>query len=355
MSDEIDKWYLSGTLQVPSGAIMPSIGNNDDAGILFPNDPGGGGGDKAWIRYYARSGEKTALEIGVANDSAPIYQDDILLMPSGGVGVGIKEVMANARLSIEGGAIAIGASASAFKKADAALHIFSSYGGFDRLLQMSPNAPSKPGLNLLASHNSANQEQWWSWGVTVENSWRINSGTSFSPSGGLTIDVNGHTRIDGDMNVVGRISAGKGSFVVGMIVMWSGNSNTIPPGWALCDGNNGTPNLRGRFIVGFDNNDPDYNSPNKTGGEKRHTLSEAELPAHSHSGETNDTTQGISLPQGGGMGGTHVLAAAAHNNGWNDGALRHTHSFTTHNTGRSQSFDNRPPYYVLAYIMYTGN
>lgn len=34
----------------------------------------------------------------------------------------------------------------------------------------------------------------------------------------------------------------------GVIVMWSGSS--IPSGWALCDGTNGTPDLRDRFIVG---------------------------------------------------------------------------------------------------------
>ncbi len=36
----------------------------------------------------------------------------------------------------------------------------------------------------------------------------------------------------------------------GVIVMWSGRIADIPPGWALCDGTNGTPDLRDRFIVG---------------------------------------------------------------------------------------------------------
>lgn len=78
-------------LHVEGGAIMPAAGNGDDAGILFPSDPGGGSDDKAWIRYYARSdggvSERTALEIGVANDTDPNYRDDILLIPSGGVGI----------------------------------------------------------------------------------------------------------------------------------------------------------------------------------------------------------------------------------------------------------------------------
>ena len=36
----------------------------------------------------------------------------------------------------------------------------------------------------------------------------------------------------------------------GLIVMWSGAIAEIPPGWALCDGTQGTPDLRDRFIVG---------------------------------------------------------------------------------------------------------
>lgn len=86
-------------LEVAGGAIMPAAGNSDASGILFPLDPGGGGGDKAWIRYYARAprvgtsdtSERMALEIGVHNDGfehSGDNQDDILLMPSGGVGIG---------------------------------------------------------------------------------------------------------------------------------------------------------------------------------------------------------------------------------------------------------------------------
>ena len=36
----------------------------------------------------------------------------------------------------------------------------------------------------------------------------------------------------------------------GGIIIWSGAANAIPSGWVLCDGNNGTPDLRNRFIVG---------------------------------------------------------------------------------------------------------
>lgn len=69
---------------VVSGALTPSAGNSENNGIMFPKDPGGGGGDAAWLRYYARGGESCTLEIGTSNDP----DDHIALMPSGGVGIG---------------------------------------------------------------------------------------------------------------------------------------------------------------------------------------------------------------------------------------------------------------------------
>lgn len=74
---------MGGTLTVTS-AIVPSAGNTDSQGIIFPQNPGGGGGDKAWIRYYAQQGEQTNLEIGIENDN----DDHIILKPSGNVGIG---------------------------------------------------------------------------------------------------------------------------------------------------------------------------------------------------------------------------------------------------------------------------
>lgn len=40
------------------------------------------------------------------------------------------------------------------------------------------------------------------------------------------------------------------SVPVGGIIMWSGPVGQVPPGWALCDGTQGTPDLRGRFVIG---------------------------------------------------------------------------------------------------------
>ena len=88
-------------LQVSGGAIMPSAGSTENDGILFPKDPYGGSGDRAWIRYYRRgdSGEATTLEIGIGNDRA----DHLALMPSGNVGVGKNNP--SQKLEVNGNAI----------------------------------------------------------------------------------------------------------------------------------------------------------------------------------------------------------------------------------------------------------
>lgn len=80
------------------------------------------------------------------------------------------------------------------ENADASLHIRGSFGGFDRLTQISPIGNSKHALNLMASTNSSGGEDWWVWGV--KNSiWRTHYGTSFSGDGGLSIQTNGNADI----------------------------------------------------------------------------------------------------------------------------------------------------------------
>ena len=64
----------------------------------------------------------------------------------------------------------------------------------------------------------------------------------------------------------------------GIISMWSGTISEIPDGWYLCDGTNGTPDLRDRFVVGAS----DGADPGGTGGASTQTLSVGNLPAHTH-------------------------------------------------------------------------
>lgn len=68
----------------------------------------------------------------------------------------------------------------------------------------------------------------------------------------------------------------------GVIVMWSGAISAIPSGWVICDGNNSTPNLTGRFIVHADADSAGTYAPGDTGGSDSTTLATGNLPAHTH-------------------------------------------------------------------------
>ncbi len=144
----------------------------------------------------------------------------------------------------------------------------------------------------------------------------------------------------------------------GLISMWSGID--IPKGWALCDGTNNTPNLSGKFIVGFDKNNADYNEIKKTGGLEQVTLTTAQLPSHNHEGTTNNDGSHKHLIDNkfsgntSGSGKTSLVVDGESFETINhftrtDG--NHKHAFTTNKTGSDKPHENRPPYYVLAYIM----
>jgi len=140
----------------------------------------------------------------------------------------------------------------------------------------------------------------------------------------------------------------------GLISMWSGNE--IPSGWTLCDGTNGTPNLSGRFIVGLDKSNADYNKIGNNGGKENVSLTTAQLPAHNHKGTTRKEGKhshgfvgAAKRGDGGGTGSSNDYYKAF--NRTTQEAGEHTHTFTTNNTGGGQAHENRPPYFVLAYIM----
>ena len=133
----------------------------------------------------------------------------------------------------------------------------------------------------------------------------------------------------------GSALTGVDSFVSGMIIMWNSTVASIPTGFVLCDGNHGTPDLRGRFVVGHHPSNGDYDVDD-TGGEESVTLTVNQIPAHTH---------------------TYVDQYVAINNGYrpwpannNDCAARDVNSGST---GGGQSHENRPPYYALCYIMKT--
>jgi hypothetical protein len=163
-------------------------------------------------------------------------------------------------------------------------------------------------------------------------------------------------------------------FTAGMIMPFWGSLSDIPDGWALCDGNNGRPDLRNKFIVGVgtdyalgDTGGIDLHAGLATelGGDavaatEEHVLTLDEMPAHQHGcglGQQNDVTtaflhgsQAGSAPEsinqdsnnttvealteiiGGGLGHAHDVAISPH-----------THNIAT--------LDNRPPYVALYWII----
>ena len=66
---------------------------------------------------------------------------------------------------------------------------------------------------------------------------------------------------------------------LGMIMMWNSTAASIPAGWQLCDGSNGTPDLRGQFIIGAGG----AYSFSANGGSASTTLGLANIPGHFHS------------------------------------------------------------------------
>ena len=144
----------------------------------------------------------------------------------------------------------------------------------------------------------------------------------------------------------------------GTIIMFNGS--IIPQGWLLCDGSNGTPDLRNRFIVGVGVGDK-YKL-NDTGGASEIRLNVNQIPAHTHNGtcstgQDGNHTHNLHLKQGctNKSGGNDRTVTNCH--GWEDrrtepsGDHTHTTNCVMSNTGNNLPHENRPPYYALAFIM----
>jgi microcystin-dependent protein len=139
------------------------------------------------------------------------------------------------------------------------------------------------------------------------------------------------------------------ALLLGGIVMWSGNIANIPEGWALCDGANGTPDLRNRFVVGAG----DTYSVGDTGGS-----ADAVVVEHTHTGSTdtvgthNHTTTGNSNFGGGTPGSPTRVMFYQVSRGANSSIStnNHSHTLTIGTTGSSATNANLPPYYALAFI-----
>lgn len=167
---------------------------------------------------------------------------------------------------------------------------------------------------------------------------------------------------------------------LGIVQFWAGfcTPDIIPAGYALCDGATLSvseypmlyakigrlhspndlgvgyfklPDLRSRFIVGYDPNDPDYCKIAGKEGCKMAELNIDNLPRHSHN--FNDFYYIEAAP--GGISGDELvendkkIRGSGRSDDDNSYLFYKTH--TTEVVGSGIKHENRPPYYVLAYIM----
>ena len=177
-------------------------------------------------------------------------------------------------------------------------------------------APGQSGGNTLLSDNQ----------FTYNASANVVTAGTFSGSGASLTSLNASNL--GTGTVADARLSNSSLFVQGMIMMYTGS--TAPSGWAICNGQNGTPDLRDRFIVGAGS----AYSIGNTGGQNSVTLTVNQIPAHTHTYERTDV--GINV---------NDRPWPASNNDC-DMTTQNTSS-----TGGGQSHENRPPYYALMFIV----
>lgn len=201
--------------------------------------------------------------------------------------------------------------------------------------------------------------------ASVSTSGNISSSGTISATGNITSSAN---VISSTFSSVGAVGL-SGPVPTGGVIMWSGSLANFDgsgkgtgtmTGWALCNGSNGTPNLRGRFVVGHDPANTDYDNITETGGSESVTLSKAQMPVHNHTGSTStggshdhklyyeDT--GIDHGSDGDMA-DNIGPGDYGQSGWTEYSGNHSHTLTINNEGGGAAHENRPPYLVLAYIM----
>lgn len=156
------------------------------------------------------------------------------------------------------------------------------------------------------------------------------------------------------------VPAGGGSIPAGIIAMWSGLLSAIPSGWLLCDGANGTPDLRSVFIKGA----AAGADPGATGGAATHSHTYTEVVQHTHTVNINDPghshlTQRYPTATGASSGFTidTSMSGTLADNTLPVKAATTGVTATTSNpagsvaTGTTATASSEPAYFSLAFIM----
>lgn len=182
-------------------------------------------------------------------------------------------------------------------------------------------------------------------------------------------------------NLLSNLPSGVGAVITGMILLWSGLSSNVPSGYVLCDGTNGTPDLRDQFVLGGGGSLPTTGGSSVTitdGGDLSGlsigttALTIDQIPSHTHaywlSGVTFSSnghpgvigidaggsyTTNLPTYSGGPPNNTPFLQTTGGSGGpgTNTTANPHTHSIAG-STAHTHDY-SLPPYRAVFYIMKT--
>lgn len=157
---------------------------------------------------------------------------------------------------------------------------------------------------------------------------------------------------DNIYGILGTIPTSSSTVPSGMILLWSGSVGSIPVGYYLCDGSNGTPDLRNRFLVGAG----DAYAVNATGGS-----ADAIVVSHNHTATSTSTVTDPGHLHTVPYSGADVIGGSGSQPGYRGSGSSNTATATTGVTvatsttvatsGTSGTGANLPPYYALCYIM----
>jgi len=208
-------------------------------------------------------------------------------------------------------------------------------GSSSPLTTYTTNDGTTPNSNpiILDSAGRTPQEVWMQTGYSYK--------FVLQTSAGVTLQT-----LDNLYPILQSAPAVSATFVVGMILIWSGSIGSVPSGWALCNGANGTPDLRDRFVVAAGST---Y-AVGQTGGS-----ADAVVVSHTHTATVTDPGHAHNYFQA-------TSPPGSFGNSYAGSATEQTYTTTTAttgitvtnaSTGVSGTGANNPLFYALAYIMKT--
>ena len=147
---------------------------------------------------------------------------------------------------------------------------------------------------------------------------------------------------------------GSSNIPSGCIMMFYGT--TAPNGWQICNGSNGSPDLRNKFIVSTGSS---Y-SLSAQGGENSVSLSTSQMPSHDHDADASVSDPGHNHQLKGGVDDSDSMPARVapsdqnsnlRTDAMNSATTGISVSIDIDNEGSGQAHENRPPYFALTFIM----